>query len=122
MHSCDREGPSCEEEGTILSKENSLPCAEEIGIHGKPAAEGCRAKAGCDVSPVSAPVEKKRFEWIDNARIVAALLIIYVHMPWFVNYEPSVNNKSRGTSCKRPHSMAEFRFSSYWGDTSLADA
>lgn len=92
MHSCDREGPSCEEEGTILSKENSSPCAEEIGIHGKPAAEGCRSNAGCDVSPVSAPIEKKRFEWIDNARIVAALLIIYVHMPWFVNYEPSVNN------------------------------
>lgn len=36
--------------------------------------------------------EKKRFEWIDNARIIAALLIIYYHMPGFFDSEPHVNN------------------------------
>lgn len=36
--------------------------------------------------------EKKRYEWIDNARIVAALLIIYGHMPQFFYFEPSINN------------------------------
>lgn len=28
----------------------------------------------------SQPVEKKRYEWIDNARIIAAFLIMYVHL------------------------------------------
>lgn len=27
--------------------------------------------------------EKKRYEWIDNARLLAALLIIYAHMWYF---------------------------------------
>lgn len=27
------------------------------------------------------PPPKKRYEWIDNARIIAALLIVYVHLP-----------------------------------------
>lgn len=38
------------------------------------------------------PADKPRYEWIDNARIVAALLIIYVHMPWFFHGESHVNN------------------------------
>lgn len=36
--------------------------------------------------------DKARYEWIDNARVIAALLIIYVHMPWFFHGEPHVNN------------------------------
>lgn len=40
----------------------------------------------------AAPPEKKRYEWIDNARLVAALLIIYVHMQWFFPHEPIVTN------------------------------
>lgn len=38
------------------------------------------------------PPPKKRYEWIDNARIVAALLIVYAHMPYFFPNEPHVNN------------------------------
>ena len=38
------------------------------------------------------PPPKKRYEWIDNARIVAALLIIYAHMGLFFPNEPHVNN------------------------------
>lgn len=34
------------------------------------------------------PPQKKRYEWIDNARIVAALLIIYVHIPTSFQNEP----------------------------------
>lgn len=30
----------------------------------------------------SQPVEKKRYEWIDNARVVAAILIMYIHWSW----------------------------------------
>lgn len=35
---------------------------------------------------------KKRYEWIDNARIVAALLIIYVHIPVTFNHEGIANS------------------------------
>lgn len=35
---------------------------------------------------------KKRYEWIDNARIVAALLIIYVHIPVTFNHEGVANS------------------------------
>lgn len=37
------------------------------------------------------PPPKKRYEWIDNARIVAALLIIYVHLGDFF-LQPNVHN------------------------------
>lgn len=35
----------------------------------------------------SQPVEKKRYEWIDNARIVAAFLIMYVHFSLITDYD-----------------------------------
>ena len=38
------------------------------------------------------PPPKKRYEWIDNARIVAALLIIYVHIPTAFYNEPIANS------------------------------
>lgn len=46
--------------------------------------------------PSAAPLpqmDKPRYEWIDNARVVAALLIIYVHMESFFPAEPHVNNE-----------------------------
>lgn len=39
----------------------------------------------------AAPVEKKRYEWIDNARLLAALLIICVHMDQVFPDNPVVN-------------------------------
>ena len=41
----------------------------------------------------AAPPVKKRYEWIDNARIVAALLIVYAHMPFYFDF-PHVNNEA----------------------------
>lgn len=43
------------------------------------------------------PPVKKRYEWIDNARVVAALLIIYAHMQWFFPNEPMVTNDLAGS-------------------------
>lgn len=40
----------------------------------------------------SPPTPKKRYEWIDNARIVAALLIIYVHIPSSFQHEAIANS------------------------------
>lgn len=39
-----------------------------------------------------APAIKKRYEWIDNARIVAAFLIMYVHVPVHLPADALVNN------------------------------
>lgn len=44
--------------------------------------------AGSEVQ--AAPVEKKRYEWIDNARLLAALLIICVHMSQAFRDNPAV--------------------------------
>lgn len=36
---------------------------------------------------------KKRYEWIDNARIIAAVLIVYAHMSQFFPNEPQVTSQ-----------------------------
>lgn len=38
------------------------------------------------------PPTKKRYEWIDNARIVAAFLIMYVHVPHSLPADAFINN------------------------------
>lgn len=43
------------------------------------------------------PAEKKRYEWIDNARIVAAFLIMYVHVPLFFPADAFFNNSTIST-------------------------
>ena len=42
---------------------------------------------------IEAPVEKKRYEWIDNARIIAAWLIVCVHMPIVFHDNPYINSQ-----------------------------
>ena len=44
-------------------------------------------------APVSLPPDKPRYEWIDNARLIAALLIIYAHMWLFFPDEPQVTSQ-----------------------------
>lgn len=39
------------------------------------------------------PLAKKRYEWIDNARLIAALLIIYFHMYDFFPEAPMVSSR-----------------------------
>lgn len=62
-----------------------------MGILAQHAEEGAMEIMNMPENNISVPV-KKRYEWIDNSRVIASILIMYVHLPLALPETNVINN------------------------------